>query len=95
MIEAGNHGATFVGKSIAIDTGLVVRHFSWRSAEQYVRKIRNGEAAYAATDLPFSTGEHWRRWVGKPDEAIVESFFQWFHFDDPRQDDTLIYDPAP
>jgi glycosyltransferase involved in cell wall biosynthesis len=94
VIEAGNHSATTSGTG-ASSSGLVVRHYSWRSAAQYVRKIRNGAAAYAATTLPQTTGEHWRMWDDKPDEALVDHFNAWFHSGDPYADDTLIYDPAP
>lgn len=94
VIEPGNHGARTSGTALA-GAGLVVRHFSWRSAEQYVRKIRNGERAYAETDLPESTGLHWRMWEGLPDEAIADQFRAWFWSAAPELDDSLIYDPAP
>lgn len=94
IIHAGNHGAETGGTGLT-SSGLVVRHFSWRSPEQYVRKIRNGEAAYAQTTLPESTGAHWRMWDGKPDEALVDHFRTWFWSPDPHKDATLIYDPAP
>ena len=42
-------GITAVALSALVAGGLVIRHFSWRSEEQYLRKIRNGQAAYAAT----------------------------------------------
>ena len=61
VIHAGNHHATYDGPALRVG-GLCVRHFSWRSAKQYVRKIRNGIVAYAATDLPEGTGLHWRMW---------------------------------
>jgi glycosyltransferase involved in cell wall biosynthesis len=61
VIEAGNHSARYSGPALA-GGGLCVRHFSWRSPAQYVRKIRNGIAAYAMTDLDPSIGEHWRMW---------------------------------
>lgn len=94
VIHAGNHSASTAGSALR-SGGLLIRHFSWRSAEQYVRKIRNGEQAYAATTLPSHTGEHWRMWEGHPDEALVDHFNLWFHSAKPREDDTLIYDPAP
>ncbi len=94
VIHAGNHGATTRGTALAV-SGLVIRHFSWRSPEGYVRKIRNGIAAYAATDLPETTGEHWRMWEGKTDEQIAGHYETWFHSADPYADDSLIYDPAP
>lgn len=94
VIEAGNHSARVAGQALKAG-GLCVRHFSWRTRDQYLRKIRNGQRAYAATDLPWSTGEHWRMWAEHPDEAIRDHFTRWFYTEQPEQDPTLIYDPAP
>lgn len=95
IIEAGNHSATTSGSALTQPGGLVVRHFSWRDADQYLRKIRNGEKAYAATDLPEGTGAHWRMWENIPDEAILEHFDRWFHVKHPDEDSSLMYDPIP
>jgi hypothetical protein len=78
-----------------VGAGLVVRHFSWRSPEQYLKKIVNGRAAYALTDLPEGTGAHWRMWEGASDEAILAHFDTWFYARDPKSDRSLIYDPTP
>lgn len=94
VIHAGNHGAYLPGSSLSVG-GMVIRHFSWRTAEQYLRKIRNGQEAYAATSLPETTGAHWRMFNGATDEAIMNHFRQWFFIEDPAADDSLIYDPAP
>jgi hypothetical protein len=94
IIHAGNHGASTAGTGLS-SSGLTVRHFSWRSADQYVKKIRNGERAYALTDLPVDTGAHWRMWNGQPDDALRGHFDTWFWSSDPYADDTLIFDPAP
>lgn len=94
-IHAGNHGATFSGTGMRVG-GLVVRHYSWRSEDQYLKKIRNGYEAYAATDLPDSTGAHWRMWgPDVPDETIRAHFRTWFYTEYPHADATLIRDPAP
>lgn len=95
-IHQGNHGADYGGTQ---DNLLVVRHFPYRSVEQFVKKVRNGAAAYAATDLPEHIGQHWRDYgrlldAGGPD-AIGEVFRVWFHAAAPQQDPTLIYDPCP
>jgi hypothetical protein len=90
----GNHGAATTGTALRVG-GLCIRHFSWRTREQYLRKIRNGAAAFAATDLPADTGAHWRVWNGQPDEAIMEHFDQWFFSQNPLADGGLIRDPAP
>lgn len=93
-IHMGNHSASTDGTALA-SAGLVIRHFSWRSPEQYLRKIRSGEAAYAAAPERAGYGDHWRMWEGKPDEAVVDHFHRWFWASDPHADATLIYDPAP
>jgi hypothetical protein len=95
-IHQGNHGADFGGH---IGNLLVVRHFPYRSVEQFVSKVRNGAAAYAATDLPEDVGKHWRDYgrlldSGGPD-AIAEVFRAWFFAPAPAQDSSLIYDPCP
>lgn len=97
-IRQGNHSAYAPGTGLTI-TALVVRHFSWRTADQYVRKIANGYRAYAATDLSEDVGAHWRMF-GDPDEPTFEErvrahFEQWFFIRDPSADSSLIYDPAP
>jgi hypothetical protein len=93
-IRMGNHSAYAPGVGTT-SGGLVVRHFSWRSPEQYLRKIRNGEAAYAATNMNPGIGAHWRMFEGVPDETVLEHFRLWFWQEDPSLDETLIYDPAP
>ncbi len=81
---------------------LVVRHFTWRTPDQYVRKIRNGVAAYAAADLAGDFGNHWRQWADRPDDAIIDWFLAYGWTDDPEAriacedaDERLIFDPAP
>ena len=99
VIGPGNHDARTRGTGLAID-GLQIRHFSWRSREQYVRKIRNGARAYAAApDLPENLGVHWRMF-GDPDapdfdERVGAHFLEWFYSAKPDEDDTLTLDPAP
>lgn len=95
-IHQGNHGADY---GTTRDDLLVVRHYPYRSVEQFVTKVRNGAAAYAATDLPEDVGKHWRDYgrlldAGGPD-AIADVFRAWFWTATPERDRTLIYDPAP
>ena len=98
VIEQGNHGAHYP-PARTVDGQLVVRHFPYRSVEQFVRKVRNGAAAYAATDLPDDRGAHWRQYgallEAHGETAIGEVFRQWFWSPDPTSDPTLIFDPAP
>ena len=94
VIHQGNHGADHGER---VDGLLVVRHFPYRSVEQFVSKVRNGAAAYAATDLPEHQGQHWRDYgrlleSGGPD-ALADVFRAWFWQPYPTRD--LIRDPAP
>jgi glycosyltransferase involved in cell wall biosynthesis len=94
-IHQGNHSAYAPGGGLK-GSGLSIRHFPWRSEDQFVRKIRNGAAAYAATNLPADTGAHWRAFGSPPDEARIRDWYRtWAHQPDPARDDTLLYDPAP
>jgi hypothetical protein len=110
VIEQGNHGAGYSGRGTTFDELLVVRHFPYRSAEQLVRKVRNGAAAYRAAGdrLPATFGAHWRQWGEILDhsgeEAIAELFRTWYFRDRPRSPHTLpdgqtvpqlLLDPAP
>jgi hypothetical protein len=93
-IHAGNHGAQYGRRRQPYAyPGFSIRHFSWRSEEQYVRKIRNGIEAYAATDLEASTGAHWRTWAGASDEEIAQHFRDWFYVEAPEGRDDLVFEP--
>lgn len=62
IVEQGNHDVQgFIWKRRQ-RSGLEILHFPLRSAQPYIRKIRNGGSSYAAnTELPESTGMTWRR----------------------------------
>lgn len=108
-IHQGNHSAAFPGVQHpkTVTDLLTVRHFPYRSVEQFVSKVRNGAAAYAATDLPESAGAHWRQYGKILDEqgeaGIAEIFRTWFYRDDPtadtvihgEQQPALVHDPCP
>lgn len=94
QIHQGNHGATFEGHGVTAP-GLMLRHFSWRSPKQYLAKIRTGSAAYAATELDPSVGAHWRMFDDADDQAILDHYHRWFHYDDPGVTAALVFDPAP
>ncbi|HXQ90478.1 MAG TPA: glycosyltransferase family 2 protein [Acidimicrobiales bacterium] len=53
----GNHGVARRGRRAS---GLEIRHFPYRSEEQFVRKLRQGSAALNATDLTAEIGKAWR-----------------------------------
>lgn len=110
VIEQGNHGAHYAEFEPArFDPILVVRHFPYRSAEQFLRKVRNGAAAYRAAGDRQSPhhGTHWRQWGELLDsqgpEAVVEIFRRWYYRERPdvpvriegEQQPALLFDPAP
>lgn len=100
-IAQGNHGATYAHTDHppTVSQLLTVRHFPYRSPEQFVSKARNGAAAYAATDLPEDTGKHWRDYgailMARGEEACADIFRQWFWVADPTTDSRLVLDPCP
>ncbi len=96
-IEQGNHGAHYPS---GVAHGLLeVHHFPYRSEDQFLSKVRNGAAAYKATDLPEGTGAHWRQYGQLLDREGPEAVKAWFreHFvsDDPENDPDLILSPCP
>ncbi len=94
VVHPGNHGVDHPGHRLA--HLLAVEHYPYRSAEQFVSKVRNGAAAYAATDLPRSTGQHWREYgelLAEHGAAAVRAHYEAaFVVDDPAARG-LIYDP--
>lgn len=98
VIHQGNHGADIPDPHRAAESVLEVRHFPYRSAEQFVKKARNGAAAYAATDLPEHVGAHWRSYgtllTRYGPEALEDVYRQWFWNLAPSEAG-LILDPAP
>lgn len=107
-IGMGNHDAVtearaHSGSSVTLEGQLVIRHYPWRSAEQFTRKIRNGALAYlAAPDLDESIGAHWRAFGHPDDEGFEERtrawFEQWGYRASPHAEHEggeVIYDPAP
>lgn len=108
-IEQGNHGASYVHTHVPprVSGLLNIRHFPYRSIEQFVRKIRNGAQAYAATDLPPDVGAHWRQYGeildAHGEDGLAEVFRTWYWRRDPGEEiriegeyqPPLIHDPCP
>lgn len=95
-IHQGNHGADY-GETI--HDVLEVRHFPYRSADQFVSKVRNGAAAYAATNLPHGDGQHWRDYgrllEAHGEKAIQDVFRTYYWYLNPDFDSSLVEDPCP
>jgi glycosyltransferase involved in cell wall biosynthesis len=106
VIDHGNHRGLYdeSGATVSHDR-LIVRHFPYRSPEQFVRKVRNGAAAYKlATELPDPTiGSHWRGYgqilESSGEQALIDNVFRpYFYepdpFNVPADHRQLIHDPA-
>lgn len=97
QIHQGNHGVDLPG-DVTYTAGLEVRHFPYRSVDQFVSKARNGAAAYRATDLPADVGAHWRQYgdlLDRYGETVLHDVFrQYFWFLAPA-DAGMVLDPAP
>lgn len=85
-IQMGNHDVFRPGRR---DNGLSLRQVQYRSLEQLKRKLRNGAAAYAASDVHELHGTHWREWDGRPDEDFAD---YWARL---QAETDLVYDPIP
>lgn len=86
VIEQGNHGARYnVPARMTEEAPIVVHHYPYRSHEQFIRKVRNGAAAYAKTDLPETAGAHWRQWGKFTDEQLIELFDTYYYVPDPTK----------
>lgn len=87
-IEQGNHSVTYNDRPAAIAAGLHVHHYPYRSVEQFIRKVRNGAAAYNADPaIRPDFGAHWRQWGRLLDEqgeeAVGDIFRKWYWRADP------------
>lgn len=100
IVAAGNHDVIGApGRRVPYGGGLgtAIHHFPYRSVEQFLRKARNGSAAYAQTDLPRSTGLHWREWGDTLQEHGEAGLRKWFEdaffYPDPKAAG-LLHDPV-
>lgn len=98
VIAQGNHDVLFNQPKIWAPFDFDVRHFPYRSAEQMLRKAVNGGQAYAATDLPATSGAHWRQYAAlveaRGPNVMREVFREHFWFLSPI-DHGMVRDPAP
>jgi len=99
-IEGGNHGARISGVPFTVGPQLVVRHFPYRTEDQFIRKVATNYAHLKEERrLPAGYGAHIRHYgkhLEESGEQILRDHFQeWFLVREPRADPELIYDPAP
>jgi glycosyltransferase involved in cell wall biosynthesis len=97
IVHQGNHGVSLPGQAVT-KLALEIRHFPYRSAEQFTAKAVQGAAAYAATDLPEDQGAHWRAYGRIHDQggdAALEAVFREHFWYRSPVDSGLVHDPAP
>lgn len=99
IIKDGNHGAWYDGGTTIYPGLLIIRHFPYRTPNQFINKVRVGAAAYAVTDLEDASGSHWKDY-GRllqegGEDTLKEVFHTWFYLVDPFNTEDIIYDPAP
>lgn len=62
QILQGNHDAvSFSGRQI-FTKRITIDHYPVRSYSHFERKVINGGSSYKISNLPLSTGSHWRKW---------------------------------
>lgn len=99
VIANGNHEGHTQGIGVTGD-GLEIRHFPYRSKEQFVKKALSCyRGLLAAKEESEGTGAHCRAYGRAIEEGGVEAGYAWFRdafwVEDPHADDSLVYDPAP
>lgn len=88
VIDMGNHDVMPRGVRAPVGV-LEFRHFQYRSLEQMTRKLRQGKAAYEASDVHPMHGVHWREDGAKTDDQLAAKWADLCATPD------LVYDPAP
>ena len=68
-LEMGNHNVVN-HKGSRIYGLLGIRHYQYRSFEQFSNKVRNGKKVYDDTTFPTSIGSHWRKLGNMTDEEM-------------------------
>lgn len=85
VVAQGNHDVSIPGERVE---ALQIREFQYRTFNQFCRKVRNGKAAYDATDLPEGEGAHWRRYGAMTTSALEA---EWAAM---TQRADVVYDPC-
>lgn len=98
IVRDGNHGVWLPSGSRPATVNLEIRHFPYRSPEQFVRKALQGARALSLTDLPQDTGAHWRGYAriheSLGEQALLDVYREHFWFSAPWES-AMVEDPAP
>lgn len=100
VITEGSHSCNFAGTYPKTIGGQIeIRHFPYRSVEQFIRKARNGSVGRNATDLGPEVGGHLREWGRILEEGGEDALAAYFVENlvrvNPDARDDLVWDPAP
>lgn len=87
QVTMGNHDVYHSGNRTY--DSLAIRHFQYRSLEQFKFKQRNGRLAYEATTFDFGVGTHWRLGGLLSDEEMQKQWEAILH------QPNVVYDPVP
>lgn len=92
VIDEGNHGASWQdGRKIAGDwCPIEMRHFPYRSADQFVKKVKVTEKAILATPgYPQEWGVHYKMYANTlkiaGEQALRDWYYRWFYLGAPEQ----------
>jgi hypothetical protein len=101
-INEGNHGISWTnGNTIPGDLPNVsMRHYSYRSPDLFVKKVKIAEKAMLATPgYPLEWGVQYRLYADTlrraGEQALKDWFAQWFCVDAKHPKDEFTFDPAP
>ena len=99
-IHDGNHGASYDTRHVLSVTDMLeVRHFPYRSPEQFIKRIEIAWPQVRDSDKPESYAAHIRAYGQHLEEFGPEGLRRWFKnamfFEDPENNPDLIYDPLP
>ncbi len=95
-VAQGNHHMTPFHHPVVV--GLEIRHFPYRSLDQWAIKAANGKAVYDATDFSEGTGVTWRehgRIAEQGHDALVRYWNEHILWTDVRGNPELVEDPCP
>lgn len=99
IVEQGAHGIRLARPGQTCEGALTVRHYPYRTPEQFVQKVRNGIAALeAAPELPDAFCSHWREYArvleADGEDGLRAIWDEHFWYPDPAARD-MVLDPAP
>lgn len=94
ILGEGNHVVSWPDRAPRVVDDLELRHFPYRSPEQFARKAVDGAAALAG--MPDDVGAHWRFYADEEKKhpgTLADHWRRHFFAQDPV-DVGWVYDPA-